>query len=117
MVSNKISKIIYSGSFPSKDGKGMTTFSFLESTDGRLYLLYAEDAEGFFSMEVIDSWIKNEFELRHRTYFKEVSAKITYELNGRDYLFRLYDLSSLDKTPMTISEIEERLGTKVAIIG
>ena len=114
-VINTVNKIIYTNIIPSiKGDKGRKTVIMLLEDNNKLhYLLYGESISE-------DTVIKLERTTCEFPYLSETKANLNINLIQKDdkSILKLICLDTIEnKKPMTIKEIEEKLGYNITIVG
>ena len=114
-VINTVNKIIYTNIIPSiKGDKGRKTVIMLLEDNNKLhYLLYGESISE-------DTVIKLERITCEFPYLSETKANLNINLIQKDdkSILKLICLDTIEnKKPMTIKEIEEKLGYNITIVG
>ena len=113
---DRINKIIYTNIIPSIKGdkERKTVIILLEDNDKLHYLLYGESISED-TILILDR-ITRDF-----PYFTEFKANLNVDLvkeKDNKSIFKLICLDTIEnKKPMTIKEIEEKLGYNITIVG
>lgn len=111
-----INKIIYTNIVPNIKGdkERKTVIILLEDNNKLHYLLYGESISE-------DTIVKLDRITRDFPYFTEFKANLNVDLvkeKDNKSIFKLICLDTIeDKKPMTIKEIEEKLGYNITVVG
>ena len=116
-MTDGINKIIYTNIIPSIKGdkERKTVIILLENNNNKLhYLLYGESISED-TILILDR-ITRDF-----PYFTEFKANLNVDLvkeKDNESIFKLICLDTIEnKKPMTIKEIEEKLGYNITVVG
>ena len=113
-----INKIIYTNIVPSIKGdkERKTVIILLEDNNKLHYLLYGESVSE-------DTIVKLDRITRDFPYFSYTELKVNLNIDlvkekDNDNIFKLICLDTIEsKKPMTIKEIEEKLGYNITVVG